>query len=498
MQKTVLSFCLLLLSIGSVAQVTTRVFSLGTHVLFLEIGEKTSMTYTWETDSGDAPAIVWQTSDEHIATINSDGLVTAMGEGTCTITASYDNNQQSRCMVVVGNTAGYSDGYSYVNLGLPSGTLWATTNIGADSPEESGSHYQWRGEGSTDDDAAFTDRGAYWRTQSLTQFEELVDVNNTSAEPVSMNGIDGLLIKSLTNGKCLFLPVGQYWSRTRSDNANMAYDLDVSNTMMTSNHVSDIETPLGIRPVFEVSSLSSAISVSTTHLDFGTVATGSARTMTIDVRNNTFTPQDILPFGMVESDFSIDWTGGTILSNATQQVKVTYSPTTAGSVTGGNLRIGTLTDSVLVNVTASSHNNSANLTSKKDLVVWFKDGSKQSYLLNDHPVVTVKEGKVKIEAENIGAEYDFSLILKLTYEGPFSDVPMIASDSDKAMTLTSDALSFFAASEDLNIQIVSAAGVVLRQFTVPQGAARAVPLNQFHSGVYIINVNQNSHKISIR
>ena len=33
--------------------------------------------------------------------------------------------------------------HEYVDLGLPSGTLWATCNIGADSPEGFGNYYAW-------------------------------------------------------------------------------------------------------------------------------------------------------------------------------------------------------------------------------------------------------------------------------------------------------------------------------------------------------------------
>lgn len=33
----------------------------------------------------------------------------------------------------------------YVDLGLPSGTLWATCNIGATKPEESGFYFAWGG-----------------------------------------------------------------------------------------------------------------------------------------------------------------------------------------------------------------------------------------------------------------------------------------------------------------------------------------------------------------
>ena len=33
--------------------------------------------------------------------------------------------------------------HDYVDLGLPSGTLWATCNVGADSPESYGDYYAW-------------------------------------------------------------------------------------------------------------------------------------------------------------------------------------------------------------------------------------------------------------------------------------------------------------------------------------------------------------------
>lgn len=39
-------------------------------------------------------------------------------------------------------------GHVYVDLGLPSGTLWATCNVGANTPEEYGDYFAW-GETST-------------------------------------------------------------------------------------------------------------------------------------------------------------------------------------------------------------------------------------------------------------------------------------------------------------------------------------------------------------
>ena len=35
------------------------------------------------------------------------------------------------------------NGHDYVDLGLPSGTLWATMNVGASKPSDAGLYFQW-------------------------------------------------------------------------------------------------------------------------------------------------------------------------------------------------------------------------------------------------------------------------------------------------------------------------------------------------------------------
>ena len=36
-----------------------------------------------------------------------------------------------------------SQEHEYVDLGLPSGTLWATCNVGASKPEDYGDYFAW-------------------------------------------------------------------------------------------------------------------------------------------------------------------------------------------------------------------------------------------------------------------------------------------------------------------------------------------------------------------
>lgn len=45
--------------------------------------------------------------------------------------------------LVMENGHGEKNGYRFVDLGLPSGTLWADFNIGTSSVEESGEYFAW-------------------------------------------------------------------------------------------------------------------------------------------------------------------------------------------------------------------------------------------------------------------------------------------------------------------------------------------------------------------
>ena len=161
----------------------------------------------------------------------------------------------------------------WVDLGLPSGTLWATRNVGASAPEDYGdyfawgetepkdyyyynwSHYKWcngssiyltkyctdsnhgyngfvdnKTELDLEDDAAYVNWGASWRMPTNEQLQELINMYICFRMWTTQNGVGGYLITG-PNGNTLFLPAagyftdisgnadwegsfGGYWSRT--------------------------------------------------------------------------------------------------------------------------------------------------------------------------------------------------------------------------------------------------------------------------------------------
>lgn len=136
--------------------------------------------------------------------------------------------------------------HKYVDLGLS--VKWATCNIGATNPEESGGYYAW-GETTTksyyqidsykwsdyeewykltkyctdteygivdnkivldsSDDVAHVKWGGNWRMPTSDEYDELID--NCTWTWTSQNGVEGTKVTSKKNGNSIFLPgVGYY------------------------------------------------------------------------------------------------------------------------------------------------------------------------------------------------------------------------------------------------------------------------------------------------
>ncbi|WP_308235207.1 hypothetical protein [uncultured Prevotella sp.] len=135
---------------------------------------------------------------------------------------------------------GSTDNVGYVDLGLPSGNLWATCNLGASSPEAYGDYYawgevepkqeytypnhKWYKEGTPslgftkynnedgkltledEDDAVIQKLGNGWRTPTLADFRELTNQKLTTIKKTTLNGVAGYQITSKRNKKSIFIP----------------------------------------------------------------------------------------------------------------------------------------------------------------------------------------------------------------------------------------------------------------------------------------------------
>ena len=176
---------------------------------------------------------------------------------------------------------GETNGHAWVDLGLPSGTKWATCNIDAPTSEEFGETYAWaevtpvsdktspknevRGKemagiaGSTRYDAATALWGKGWRIPSRRNFEELME--NCTWEYTSLGRIMGCKATSKINGNYIFFPIHpfeesvSYWASTPSDSRyhdtaeSLSIIISTSVKMVHISTAADRWTPCPIRPV---------------------------------------------------------------------------------------------------------------------------------------------------------------------------------------------------------------------------------------------------------
>lgn len=154
-----------------------------------------------------------------------------------------------------------TDKVGYVDLGLPSGNLWAECNLGASSPEAYGDYYAWGevepkqeytypnhkwykegapSQGFTkynnedgkltledEDDAVIQKLGNGWRTPTLADFRELTNQKLTTIKKTTLNGVAGYQITSKKNGKSIFIPFAGF-KRDKPQTREISADEEVA------------------------------------------------------------------------------------------------------------------------------------------------------------------------------------------------------------------------------------------------------------------------------
>lgn len=234
----------------------------------IEITSNSAKTGGEVTNDGGAEVtergICWSTSanptlnDSHVAAGTGTGAFTAMMSSleanTTYHVRAYATNEKGTAYGLdrdfVTNSGGGGYDCDYVDLGLPSGTLWATCNVGANAPEEYGDYFAW-GEtepkslydwstykychgdrnsmtkycnmpdygynGFTDeltlleanDDAATVNWGNEWCMPTADQWRELYNFTTTLWS--IQNEVQGLLFMA-NNGNSLFLPAAGHYA----------------------------------------------------------------------------------------------------------------------------------------------------------------------------------------------------------------------------------------------------------------------------------------------
>jgi uncharacterized protein YjdB len=264
-------------------------------------------------ESATDKSLTWQSSKTSVATVDSEGKVTAVSKGSATVTvkANDGSNVSAECLVTVVLKLTKPDSVAAVDLGLPSGLKWASCNVGAINPEGYGEYFAWgetepkdyydgssykwcngntfhltkycpastknywAGSGSPDnktfldldDDAASANWGGSWRMPTSQEWTELErNCIWTWTSDYNGTGVKGMIVTA-GNGNSIFLPAagymqngnrsgsgsrGEYWSADSSSSSypEFGYGAYLKDDGNFGFCTSVRDKGLSVRPVF--------------------------------------------------------------------------------------------------------------------------------------------------------------------------------------------------------------------------------------------------------
>lgn len=179
--------------------------------------------------------------------------------------------------------ATYHNGHEYVDLGLPSGKLWATCNVGASKPEEIGYYFSW-GEtepkdyyseensecygkdmvndiSGTEYDVAHVKWGGKWRMPTMLELSEMSGKCTWGKKKIEGTYY---FIGTGPNGNSIIFPAaswmkvfnpggdsdGAYWSSEKRSSGSAKMLWMISATLIEPNMTNPIYFGQSVRPIF--------------------------------------------------------------------------------------------------------------------------------------------------------------------------------------------------------------------------------------------------------
>jgi uncharacterized protein (TIGR02145 family) len=302
---------------SSATNITNTSATLNGRMLYSDYSEVTTRGFLFGTSSTNLNQDYTSDSDTTVFSYQLTGL-SANTQYYYQAYATIDGETKYGEIKTFNVANGQQGSYYYVDLGLPSGTMWATCNVGATSPEDFGNYYAW-GEtepketydwstyrycngsentltkycsdevsgnnGFTDglttleasDDVATVNWGEGWRMPTFLDIDELVF--KCTFETIEQNGVLGSLVTG-PNGNCIFLPAAgtyqnnrfyeepaYYWSSTTDIFSNYGFVYSFYNEEYESKaYFRQYGNP--VRPIYRTAPTTSVSGTQSYYCDF--------------------------------------------------------------------------------------------------------------------------------------------------------------------------------------------------------------------------------------
>ena len=425
----------------------------------------------------------------------------------------------------------------YVDLGLPSGTLWATRNVGANSPEEYGDYFAWgettpknvyswstynycegaektmtkyctrsnygyngftddKAELEPEDDAATANWGSDWQMPTEAQQKELLE--NCSLKWTTFRGVKCILATG-PNGGHIYLPAaGLYNDEDLRFAGERAYFLSRSlNTSTPSKAYSLLFYTENSADKFQISSgyrllgqtvrpvrvqdtpnptLVTEITLSETSL---TLYPDETKVLTAVVLPEDADNKEIKWESSNESIATVDQTGKvTAVAAGSCTISCTAQD---GSGVKAECQVEVIEEE----------------TGEKALKISLSDGQVVAIRLDEEPRTTYQDGNLVITTDNYSISYPLERVKRFTYVN-INDVIDGLKTMKAAFSNDGETLTFSRLKPHTKIALYNIAGQLLKTFDNTESNEIVVSVSHFPTGVYIVKVNGGTYKIMKR
>ena len=436
--------------------------SLSPSTLYLPIGESKKLSYI-VTPSNAQTSVTWSLDDgEGIVSLDDNGTVTALSEGTAVVKVRTDNGYSGTCKITVPPMP------EKISIPKKISLMYGTSRVLDVTPQPTDAYLNLSWKSSDNSIVSVTSDG-----KVMARKPGAVDVTVTAS-----NGV--------------------------SSTCRVEVEAPVFNFIVWTGEDEKTVYPLAEKPIVTFSDKSIIVKTSSKQIEYAkervlrfTMEDGSVIRMpeSIEMVNwieLAYKQKAQLEYTLYPTDYDIE-TGLTWASDNTDVVRVNQS----GEIYACG--VGT----AVVTVTAENGCTASCTVMVPEpefyFVVWLEDGGFVAYPFEEHPQVTYNDGLLKITTDMRELNIESKKVKEFTINDTIPDDILTIMDENSVSRNNvrhgNDFVSFVGCSADMDVCVYTISGALVKQAKTDSEGMLYLSLEDLDSGVYIIKSEEITCKI---
>ena len=131
-------------------------------------------------------------------------------------------------------------------------------------------------------------------------------------------------------------------------------------------------------------------------------------------------------------------------------------------------------------------------------VVWLHDGGRVSFPLEEHPVVTHRDGMLVVSSNDAVVEYAHSAVHKFTLTDEEIPAGIATTELGTRWEQRGETMVFADCTPSERLSIFDASGRLVKQYAIAPDGTLEIPLGLFAEGMYVVKIESLTYKFMKR